>query len=256
MVWKVDHMLSGFLLIQIETESWVSAESTLFHITTALLDRGEDFISWHWLWDNNKQVTQFKTKDAITSLFTHEIVWDGRHGLEKLRLTRENYQRLEVEGLTNIGVWNPKTKVNAGASGGLAWVFCYYPFGTFFLLWYCSQAWPCIPFPPDSSLLIVCEEQCPCRKQCTVTREGAKGRSSVIRQADLGAVKAIFLAQCVCSRGSLDGDSWWMSAFVALGSFPGGRLSWKMVLAVTVGKRDTSQRLSPASLLAWMYAED
>lgn len=35
MVWKVDHMLSGFLLIQIETESWVSAESTLFHITTA-----------------------------------------------------------------------------------------------------------------------------------------------------------------------------------------------------------------------------
>lgn len=43
---------------------------------------------------------------------------------------------------------------------------------------------------------------------------------------------------------------------MALGSFPGGRLSWKMVLAIMVGKRDTSQRLSPASLLAWVYAED
>lgn len=57
---------------------------------------------------------------------------------------------------------------------------------------------------PDSSLLIVCEEQCPCRKWCIVTPEGAKGRSLVIRQADLRAVKPIFLAQCVCSRGSLD----------------------------------------------------
>lgn len=34
MVWKVDHVLSGFLLIQVETESWVSAESALFHIAT------------------------------------------------------------------------------------------------------------------------------------------------------------------------------------------------------------------------------
>lgn len=60
------------------------------------------------------------------------------------------------------------------------------PLGHFSFCGIVLKLGPAFLSPLDSSLLIVFEEQCPCRKRCIVTLEDAKGRSSVMRQLTSG----------------------------------------------------------------------
>lgn len=74
---------------------------------------------------------------------------------------------------------------------------------------------------------------------------------SVTKQADLRAGKQIMPAQDVCSQNhcGMAGDEW--VVFIASGSFLRERLSWRMILAILVGKSDRTQIPPPISLLAW-----
>lgn len=65
--------------------------------------------------------------------------------------------------------------------------------------------------------------------------------SSVTRQADFRAVKQIMLTLDVCSEdhSGVACDEW--VVYMASGSFPGERLSWKMILAIMVGKCGRTQ---------------
>lgn len=58
-------------------------------------------------------------------------------------------------------------------------------------------------------------------------------------------------AQDVCSQNhcGMAGNEW--VVFIASGSFLRERLSWRMILAILVGKSDRTQIPPPTSLLAW-----
>lgn len=74
---------------------------------------------------------------------------------------------------------------------------------------------------------------------------------SVTKQADLRAGKQIMPAQNVCSQNhcGMTGDEW--VVFIASGSFLRERQSWRMILAILVGKSDRTQIPPLTSLLAW-----
>lgn len=105
----------------------------------------------------------------------------------------------------------------------------------------------------DSPSLMVGQEYHPCTQRTVHFNIWRWKRidSSVAKQAYLRPVKQIMPGQDVCSENlcGVAGDEWVVC--MPSGSFLREKLSWKMILAIMVGKSDRSQIPPSNYLLGW-----